>query len=303
VVAMVRSFDQWDAHPHAIAARGRPLVSIQKLDDSRAPGLGSIDPEQRPLTGIRVLDLTRILAGPICGRTLAAYGADVMLVNSPRLPNIAAIIDTSRGKRSCHLELKDPVGLATLKRLLSDSKVFVQGYRPGSLARLGLAPDQLARIRPGIVAVSLSAYGTEGPWAERRGFDSLVQTVAGFNHAEALAAGASTPRTLPVPILDYASGFLMAFGAQAALLRQATEGGSWHVEVSLLQTANWLRSLGRRSDGFNVERLQLDDFLMPWACTEGTLEGIPHAAEFSATPAAWTRASTLPGAHEPSWDA
>ena len=162
VVAMVRTFDAWDAHPHAIATRHLPLISIRKIADAPTERLTAITPGERPLTGLRVLDLTRILAGPICGRTLAAYGADVMLINSPTLPNIASIIDTSRGKRSVQLDLKRPADVLSFNRLLENAHIFVQGYRPGSLAALGLSPGALARQRPGIICVSLSAYGTQG---------------------------------------------------------------------------------------------------------------------------------------------
>jgi crotonobetainyl-CoA:carnitine CoA-transferase CaiB-like acyl-CoA transferase len=302
VVATVRSFDEWDTHPQAIASRGGAPVNITRIGEAEPALLSPIDPSTRPLSGIQVLDLTRILAGPIGGRTLAAYGADVMLVNSPRLPNISSIIDTSRGKRSVHLELTDSGDAATMQSLVRDAHVFVQGYRPGGLADLGFSPQQLARLHPGIVCVSLSAYGPQGPWSGRRGFDSLVQTVAGFNHAEAEAAGLPTPKSLPVPILDYASGFLMAFGAQAALLRQAAEGGSWHVEVSLLQTANWLRRMGRLNSGLRISPPSIKEFLAEFPCQEGRLEAMPHAALFSDTPALWVRPSARPGSHAPKWD-
>jgi crotonobetainyl-CoA:carnitine CoA-transferase CaiB-like acyl-CoA transferase len=301
VVAMVRSFAEWDAHPHAIATARSPLVSITRIDEARGPVLSGLKKGPRPLSGVRVLDLTRILAGPICGRTLAAYGADVMLVNSPTLPNISSIIDTSRGKRSVHVDLNALDQVETFKHLLRDTHVFVQGYRPGAIGALGFDPMTIAELRPGIVCVSLSAYGSTGPWSGRRGFDSLVQTATGFNHAEAQAAGSSTPKVLPVQILDYASGFLMAFGAQAALLRQAEEGGSWHVEVSLLNTASWLRGLGRLDDGFDVPPPAIKEHLREFPCSEGVLRGMPHAAEFSATPAVWERPSSLPGADEPRW--
>lgn len=301
VVAMVRSFDDWDRHPHAIATRNLPLLTIEKIAPADPLPCPAIALDQQPLTGIRVLDLTRILAGPICGRTLAAYGADVLLLNAPQLPNIESIADTSRGKRSAHIDLRSPTGSSTLTRLLEEADVFVQGYRPGGLADLGFGPQALAQLRPGIVAVSLSAYGPTGPWSSRRGFDSLVQTAAGFNHAEAEAAGSEQPKALPVQILDYASGFLMAFGAQVALLHQRTEGGSWHVQVSLLQTANWLRSLGRRENGFDVARADFKRSLMAFPSTEGALMAMPHAAEFSATPARWRYPSAPPGTHLPEW--
>jgi crotonobetainyl-CoA:carnitine CoA-transferase CaiB-like acyl-CoA transferase len=301
VVSMVRTFDEWDQHPHAIATRALPLLSIRQIGAAEPRPLSPSTLTQRPLEGVRVLDLTRILAGPICGRTLAAYGADVMLINSPELPNISSIIDTSRGKRSVHLDLQQADQVNVLLQLLDDSHIFVQGYRPQALAGLGLTPEQLAERRPGIVYVSLSAYSNTGPWSPRRGFDSLVQTATGFNHAEAIAAGTNTPKTLPQPILDYVSGYLMAYGAQVALHRQIHQGGSWHVEVSLLQTAAWLRSLGRLEQGFEVDRPNIKQHLETFACDHGALTAIPHAAEFSTTPACWQRPSAMPGSHEPLW--
>jgi crotonobetainyl-CoA:carnitine CoA-transferase CaiB-like acyl-CoA transferase len=254
-----------------------------------------------PLTGIRVLDLTRILAGPVGGRTLAAYGADVMLVNSPHLPNIESIVETSRGKLSAHIDLATDAGRATLRALLADAHVFVQGYRPGGLQRHGFGPDEAARVRPGIVYISLSAYGHTGPWAGRRGFDSLVQTTTGFNHAEMLAAGETKPRPLPAQILDYASGFLMAFAAQSALLRQAREGGSWQVRVSLARTAHWLRSLGQVADGFAATAPPIADFVETTGSGWGELVAVKHAARLSQTPAGWQRPSVRPGSSPASW--
>ncbi len=124
------------------------------------------------------------------------------------------------------------------------------------LASLGFSPEQVAQASPGIVYVSLSAYGHVGPWAGRRGFDSLVQTSTGFNHAEGLAAGVAGPKELPMQILDHATGYLMAFGAMMARLRQSREGGSWHVRVSLAQTGRWLWGLGRLPQGLAAEGSQ-----------------------------------------------
>jgi hypothetical protein len=164
-----------------------------------------------------VLDLTRIIAGPVCGRALAAHGAEVLRVTAGHLPSVAPlVIDTGRGKRSAEIDLRDPAGAATLRALIAEADVFVQGYRPGALAKLGFAPEAAAALRPGLVAVSLSAYGHAGPWAERRGFDSLVQTATGLNALEAEAAGQDRPKPLPCQALDHASGYLMAFGAMAA---------------------------------------------------------------------------------------
>ncbi len=203
----------------------------------------------------------------------------------PNLPNIGAIAETSRGKLSVVADLDTASGRITLGNLLRSAHVFVQGYRPGALEAQGFGPEDVARLRPGIVYVSLSAYGHVGPWARRRGFDSLVQTASGFNHAEAQAAGQEAPRPLPVQILDYASAYLMAFGAQVALARQATEGGSWHVRVSLAQTARWLRSLPRVPNGLACPMPPLDGYLEESASGFGSLAAVRHAARFSATPA------------------
>ena len=304
VVSALRSFAEWDATPQAQALAAQPLFTLERIGDAPPMALPPLSADQRPLTGIRVLDLTRVLAGPVGGKALAAYGADVMLVNSPKLPNIAAIADTSRGKLSTHIDLRTGAGQADLQRLLADAHVFVQGYRPGGLADLGFGPEALARARPGIVAVSLSAYGTKGPWAGRRGFDSLVQTAMGFNQAEGEAFGhAGKPRPLPMQILDEATGFLMAFGAAAALWRQQREGGSWLVRVSLAQTGHWLRSLGRVQLDAQQQALRpdIEPYLVTTPSGFGQLRALRHSALLSRTPAAWTRPSMPPGSHPPVW--
>ncbi len=301
VVAALRSFDEWDAHPQSAALAVQPLVSIERVGDAPPLVLPALPRDSRPLSGVRVLDLTRILAGPFCGRTLAAYGADVMLVNSPHLPNIDAIADLSRGKLSALADLRTAEGRDALRGVLRDAEVFVQGYRPGALAALGFTPHALTLTRPGIVMVSLSAYGETGPWAGKRGFDSLVQTATGFNDAEAQAAASAQPRALPMQILDMASGALMAFGAQAALLRQQREGGSWQVRVSLARTGLWLRELGRVADGFKAPAADFGGIMETSRSGWGELSAIRHAAEFSHTPAGYARPSLPPGSHPLVW--
>src|SRR5690606_16857677 len=214
---------------------------------------------------------------------------------------IDAIIDTSRGKLSAHADLDTADGRIALGNLLRSAHIFVQGYRPGGLAALGFGARDAARLRPGTDYGSLSGYGPAGPWARRRGFDSLVQTATGFNQAEAEAAGSDRPKPLPVQILDYASGFLMAFAAQVALARQATEGGSWHVRVSLAQTARWLRGLGRVSDGLQCAMPPIGSYLETTSSGFGSLTAVRHAAQFSLTPAHWARPSVAPGTHPTVW--
>ena len=301
VVAALRSFDEWDAHPQSAAIAAQPLVAIERIGDAPPLRWPALPLDQRPLGGLRVLELTRILAGPFCGRTLAAYGADVMLVNSPNLPNIEAIADLSRGKLSAFADLRTEAGCDALRDVLRDAHVFVQGYRPGALAALGFSAADVARARPGIVVVSLSAYGETGPWAGKRGFDSLVQTATGFNHAEAQAAGETKPRALPMQILDMATGALMAFGAQAALLRQQAEGGSWHVQVSLARTSAWLRQLGRVANGFAVPAVSFKGVMETSGSGWGELSAVRPAAVFSHTPAGYSRPSMPPGTHPLAW--
>jgi crotonobetainyl-CoA:carnitine CoA-transferase CaiB-like acyl-CoA transferase len=304
VATALRSFDEWDATPQAQAIAAQPLFTIERIGDAPpAPPLPlpPLREDQRPLTGVRVLDLTRILAGPVGGRALAAYGADVMLVNSPNLPNISSIADTSRGKLSTHVDLRTEEGRAVLRQLAGDAHVFVQGYRPGGIASLGFGPAELARLRPGIVCVSLTAYGTQGPWAHRRGFDSLAQTATGFNHAEGEAAGDGKPRPLPMQILDEATGYLIAFGAAAAMWRQQREGGSWHVQVSLAQTGRWLRALGRVPGGLSIDRPDIKPYVETSPSGFGELAALRHGAQLSRTPAAWPRPSMPPGSHPPVW--
>ncbi|MEJ8856808.1 CoA transferase [Variovorax robiniae] len=301
VATALRRFDEWDATPQGRAIAAQPLFTIERIGDAPPLALPPLREDQRPLTGLRVLDLTRILAGPVGGKALAAHGADVMLVNSPNLPNISAIADTSRGKLSAHVDLQTDAGRDAMRRLVADAHVFVQGYRPGGLRSLGFGPDDLARLRPGIVCVSLTAYGTQGAWAGRRGFDSLVQTAMGFNHAEGEAAGDGKPRPMPMQILDEATGYLMAFGAAAAMARQQREGGSWHVQVSLAQTGQWLRSLGRVPDGLSAARQDVTAQVETTDSGFGRLAALRHSARLSRTPAAWTRPSMPPGTHPPAW--
>ncbi|KAF1047790.1 MAG: Acetyl-CoA:oxalate CoA-transferase [Xylophilus sp.] len=279
----------------------QPLFTIDRIGDAPPRELPPLAPDQRPLAGIRVLELTRILAGPVGGKALAAYGADVLLVNAPHLPNIAAIADTSRGKRSALLDLRVPGDADTLRRLLGGAHVFVQGYRPGGLQALGFGPEAAAAARPGIVYVSLTAYGTQGPWAGRRGFDSLVQTAMGFNQAEGEAAGGGKPRPLPMQILDEASGYLIAFGAAAALRRQQREGGSWHVQVSLAQTGHWLRGLGRVARGLDAVAPDRAPWLATGPSGFGVLTAVRHSARLARTPAGWDRPSVPPGTDPPAW--
>ncbi len=302
VVAMMRSHDEWSALPQAKALAALPVIEIEEIGDAPPKPWPGGD---RPLAGLRVLDLSRVIAGPVAGRTLAAHGADVLLISGADLPAIPWLtIDTGRGKLSAFLDLKRDEGRDKLKELLAQADLFLQGYRPRSLAGLGFSPEEAGRTSPGIIYVSLSAYGHVGPWAERRGFDSLVQTATGFNHAEGQAAGVDGPKELPAQILDHATGYLMAFGAMMAKARQSRDGGSWHVRVSLAQTGRWIWNLGRIPDGLKTGDLKGDaikPFVVEAPSGFGRLRAIRHAAELSRTPAFWTRPAMPLGSHPPEW--
>jgi crotonobetainyl-CoA:carnitine CoA-transferase CaiB-like acyl-CoA transferase len=302
-VTALRSFEEWDAHPQGQAVRQLPPVELVKIGE--APPTPLPPAAARPLAGLRVLELTRVIAGPVCGRTLAAHGADVLHVSAAHLPSFDnLVVDTGRGKRSAQLDLRSPEGRDRLRALAAQADVFIQGYRPGAVASHGFSPAELAKLRPGIVCTSLSAYGEVGPWGARRGFDSLVQTASGFNHAEAVAAGVMPPKVLPCQALDHASGFLLAFGTMAALLRRAEEGGSWLVRVSLAGTGWWLRNLGRLENGFNVPVPKMQELLPLTEETEsgfGRLRALRDAAVLSETPPCWALGSVQLGRHEAAW--
>jgi crotonobetainyl-CoA:carnitine CoA-transferase CaiB-like acyl-CoA transferase len=302
VVAMMRTFDEWDGHPEGRAVAAMSPIRIERIGDAPPQPL---PPGDRPLSGVRILDLTRIIAGPVCGRALAAHGADVLYLAGPRLPFARPfVIDSGRGKRSAFLDLDDPGGAGRLRELVAGADVFLQSFRPGALSGRGFAPADLAALRPGIISLGLSAYSTSGPWRGRRGFDSLVQTASGLNHAESVAKGQETPLPLPCQVLDHASGYFLALGALAALHRRATEGGSWHVSVSLAATGQWLRALGSMQNGHAAPDIGADGavpFLYTAPSGFGELTAVRHAALLSETPAVWDLPSVPLGTHAAAW--
>jgi crotonobetainyl-CoA:carnitine CoA-transferase CaiB-like acyl-CoA transferase len=298
---MVRSRQEWLAHPHARAIASLPLLEIVRIGDSPVEPHGAGD---RPLSGVRVLDLTRVIAGPECGRVLASYGADVLHVTGPHLPNLLPlVIDLGMGKRATSLDLRDAGDADRLRGLIAGADVFSQSYRPGALARLGLSAEEVARLRPGIVYVTLSAYGHEGPWRQRRGFETLIQSVSGFAHEQGFGAGGDRPQHLPAQVVDHAAGYLAAFGALVALARRAREGGSYLVRVSLAQTGRWVDSLGRTSGRHVADQTPADvaDLLAERDSTFGRLRHVVPAARLAETPAGWARPSVPLGTDEPVW--
>jgi hypothetical protein len=283
-VAAFRTHAQWLAHPQSDVLAAQPLVCIERIGD--APRIPLPPAAARPLAGLKVLDLTRVIAGPVAGRTLAGHGADVLHITAPHLPSIPALVmDTGRGKRNAELDLRRDG--ARFGQLLTGADAMLRSYREGALAGHGFSDEAMAALRPGLVIGHLSAYGAVGPWGGKRGFDSLTQTTTGINADEAAAAGEALPRVLPCQALDHASGYLLATGVMAALIRRAEEGGTWRVRVSLARTGIWLRSLGR-IDGFSAsEPTQNDiaDLLETHDGGFGPLTAVRHAAILAATPA------------------
>ncbi|CAH0247713.1 CoA transferase [Roseomonas sp. CECT 9278] len=301
VATMTRSLAEWAAHPAGIAAASLPPVLIERIGDAPPtplPPLGA-----RPLEGLRVLDLTKVIAGPVAGRTLAAHGAEVLHISAAHLPALPVLaMDTGRGKRTAFIDLRGQDGRATLRGLAAGADVFLQGYRPGAIASRGFAPADLAALKPGIVCVSLSAWGHFGPWAGRRGFDSLVQNANGINDEERIAAGEDKPRPLPCQALDHASGYLLALGAMAALLRRAEEGGSWLVRVSLAGTGEWIKRLGRVEGGLAAPGIgDAARFLEDSDSGFGRMTAVRHSAGMSGTPARWVLPAVGLGSDAAEW--
>ena len=292
----VRSHEDWQRHGQALAVASQPLVQIERI--AHGPAVARM--HERPLGGVRVLDLTRVLAGPTCGKSLAEHGADVLKITAAHLPDSGmADLDTGIGKRSARLDLRSESEV--LARLVKEADVFIQSYRPGALAARGFSPEALARLRPGIVCASLSAWGPSGPWKERRGFDSIVQAVSGI----AKAHGGDKPRLLPVSAIDYVSGYLMAFGVSVALARRAREGGSWLVRVALARVGKWIVERGT-AEGFQGLPDELSDAeLAPWMAEmdapDGRIRYLKPALGLSETPPYFARPPVPLGYHPASW--
>jgi crotonobetainyl-CoA:carnitine CoA-transferase CaiB-like acyl-CoA transferase len=304
---MVRTKAEWAQHPQSAAIAGLPLLEIVRIGDSPPEALPA---GNRPMSGVRVLDLTRVLAGPTCARTLAEHGADVLKITGAHLPNLGyQEFDTGHGKLSAQLDLREQRDVDVLRGLVSEADVFSQGYRPGTLGMRGLSPGELAALRPGLVYVSLCAFSHAGPWASRRGFDTVVQTVSGITSRQAEVVPGKTPgpQFYPVSAIDYCTGYLMAFGAMVALERRAREGGSWLVRISLAQIGKWIVDLGEVPESaardapkeFTPE--ELERWSMVTETPSGKLLHLRPTLQLSETEPYWARPSVPLGYHQPVW--
>jgi crotonobetainyl-CoA:carnitine CoA-transferase CaiB-like acyl-CoA transferase len=306
---MVRSMAEWAKHPQAQALATLPVLEIVKIGDAPVEKLPAGD---RPLSGVRVLDLTRVLAGPSSARTLAEHGADVLKITAAHLPNLGyQEFDTGHGKLSAQLDLRDPAQLATLKDLARETDVFIQGYRPGTLSDRGLSPEELAKLRPGLVYVSLCAFSHVGPFASRRGFDTVVQNVSGITtrQGELFPGKEPGPQFYPVSAIDYLTGYLMAFGALVALKRRATEGGSWLVRISLAQAGRWLVGRGEVPEArlkdipSEFTLAEIEKWSMESVTPAGRLRHLAPTLQLSETQPYWARPTVPLGYHQPVWPA
>ena len=298
---VARTPEEWDDSVQGRILARRPVVEIVKLADGRPEPMR---PGPMPLSGVRVLDLTRVLAGPTCARTLAQYGAEAMVISSPKLPSVPYFVtDTGHGKLAAFVDLANEDGRETLRALVRDADVFSQGYRQGSLARMGFGALALAQLRPGIVVTEINCYGHEGPWRGRPGWEQLGQTVTGM---AVVHGGAESPRLQPGAVTDYTTGYLAAFGTLVALSRRALYGGSYLVRVSLSQTAMWIRGLGlapeaRLDDVIAPSEDEIGEFLVESETGFGPMTHLRPAVRLSATPTRWSRPVVPLGTHAPRW--
>jgi hypothetical protein len=244
--AEMRSTAEWTSHAQGRALGAEPLVHLQASDlealDSGSQGWRNTS-RSRPLEGLRVLDLTRVLAGPVATRFLAGYGAEVLRIDPPEWDEPGVVPEVTLGKRCARLDLRSPAGRACFERLLAAAHVLIHGYRPTALDRLGYDAGRRRALCPGLIDVSLDAYGWSGPWAERRGFDSLVQMSAGIAQAGMTWKRAPEPVPLPVQALDHATGYLAAAAAIRGVARRRRTGAGSQARLSLARTAKLLLDL------------------------------------------------------------
>jgi crotonobetainyl-CoA:carnitine CoA-transferase CaiB-like acyl-CoA transferase len=289
--AVVRSDEEWK-----VSVPGRmtgPPIILKKVGQGPPSHLPD---SAMPLGGFKVLDLTHVIAGPVCTRVLAGYGADVLTVSTDRLADYPTLaFDLSAGKRRTKLDLTKPADAEELRKLARHGDIFVDSCRPGALAALGFSPASLTHIAPGMIYVSISAYGPDGPWAGRRGWEEVTQAATGLAAEQGAFMAARKrhrrelqPELVPAMVCDTVTGYLAAAGALAAVLRRIREGGSWLVQVSLAATATWLQSLGRIDAGRVPEAWEprdgLDQYLQSCETKDGWFEFLGPVVRMSKTP-------------------
>jgi CoA-transferase family III len=295
----LRDRASWDADPQGRALAGLGLLDVDHGQPGAAP-LPGLHPGELPAAGVRVLDLTRVIAGPVAGRTLAALGAEVVRIDAPAATELAnQVMDTGPGKRSATLDLR--LQAQTFHSLLAEADVLIQGYRPGALEALGFGAAELARRYPNLVTVNLSAWGETGPWGDRRGFDSLVQSATGIA-VHCTTADAEAPGALPAQALDHGTGHLMAAAALLGLAARTRDGRTLHARLALARTAAWLLDLPRTAR-VPQPAVPLDpaSFLIELPSPEGLVTLVAPPGELDERPLRWARGPEPIGSSAAAW--
>ncbi|GJD62719.1 CoA transferase [Methylobacterium frigidaeris] len=298
--AAMRSAGAWAAHPQGEAVAREPLIAWE-AGGAGEPGLSGARPD-RPLAGLRVLDLTRVLAGPVATRVLAGFGATVLRLDPPGWEEPGVVPEMTLGKTCARLDLKEPAGRARFEALLAGADVLVHGYRSDALAHLGLDAEVRARLRPGLIDISLDAYGWTGPWRARRGFDSLVQMSSGLAEAGMASAGAGRPVPLPVQALDHATGYLMAAASLHGLTQRLATGRGGTARLSLARTAVLLAAAPAPLPEEAPAALGRSDFAEgPEPTGWGPALRLRPPLTLDGVPMRWDRAAGPLGAAAPAW--
>ncbi|SFD47438.1 CoA transferase [Roseivivax sediminis] len=291
--AAMRSAAEWAAHPQGAAVTAEPLVAFEGAAHP-PPTLG---PEARPLAGLKVLDLTRVLAGPVGTRALAGYGARVLRIDPPGFDEANVVPDVTLGKACARLDLATTEDRALFERRLAEADLLVHGYRPGALDGLGYGAETRAALNPALREVTLCAYGWTGPWTGRRGFDSLVQMSSGIAEAGMGWAGADRPTPLPVQALDHATGYLIAAAALKLL-----NGRARVARLSLARTAEQLKAHRQDDPGTLGTAPEPGDLASAQEYTAwGPARRLRPALEMDGIPMRWSRPAEPLGASAPDW--
>jgi crotonobetainyl-CoA:carnitine CoA-transferase CaiB-like acyl-CoA transferase len=300
-ICIVRTPAEWLAHEQGALLAGQPVIGLERIGDAPARDFA---PSPRPFDNIRILSFTHAVAGPTVGRTLAEQGADVLGATRPNdYEHEFIYAEANVGSRSAYVDLDGPTGKERAATLLDKADVVVNNHRLGSLERRGLDPRGLAEDHPGIVCVSVNCYGASGPWAGRGGFDMNGSAVSGLMTLEGSAAEPRFPVTFLIN--DYITGYLGAVGAMAALVKRATEGGSWHVTVNLTRTAMWCGSLGLVDPalaGCDEAHSLRDPFPYDASSPLGDVHMLAPPVRFSQTSSSWPDPILVPrGSSRPEW--
>ncbi|HVO44776.1 MAG TPA: CoA transferase [Steroidobacteraceae bacterium] len=298
--AEMRSVADWSRHPQGQAVAAEPLVHYWSTDPVRASSW--LPPRSRPLAGIRVLDLTRVLAGPVASRCLAGYGATVLRIDPPGWDEPGVVPEVTLGKRCARLDLTKPSDRERFELLLSEADILLHGYRPGALEHLGLDSAARRRLAPGLIDVSLCAYGWTGPWAARRGFDSLVQMSTGIADTGMTWKRAQKPTPLPVQAIDHATGYLMAAAAIRALTRRIRRGVGTEARLSLARTARFLVDAGQQPPEPPPAPENAEDLSPTLEATRwGSARRLRVPASLSQAPMSWELPAAKLGSSPASW--